>query len=142
MVRLETGVPFILLIRRFEAAPCGGLAKLPALVGDAEFDQMADVLNVVEEGLGRAALLEFAVVETGHDNMVDCVFGVGDGDSACLKGYLEITVCCDSSDSGSKGFRRLLRELLGLVEMNPVDCCMKDRHCQGLDSGHHQCLSD
>ena len=87
-------------------------------------------------------LLEFAVVETDHDNVVDCILGVGDGGLACVAGHLEVTVCCNSSDPGGEGFHGLRRELLGLVEMDRVDGWVEDRHCQGLDSRHHHCLGD
>ena len=40
-------------------------------MGNTELDQLVDVLDVVEEGLGRAELLEVAVIEAGHDDMVD-----------------------------------------------------------------------
>ena len=86
---------------------------------------MVDVLDLVEEGLSRTALLEVAVVETAED----CILGIGDGGLACVAGHLEVTVCCKTSDPGCKGFRGLLRELLGLAEMDRVDACMEDRHC-------------
>ena len=94
--------------------------------GVAEFDQVVDVPDVFEEDLSRAALLEVAVVETDNDNMVDCVFGVGDRGLTCMVGHLKVTVCCNSLDPGSEGFCGLLGGLLGLVEVNPVDCWMED----------------
>ena len=103
-VRLKMGVPLILLVRGLEAAHYGCLDNLLALVGIAELNQMVDVLDVVEEGLSRTALLEVTVDETGYDNVVDCILGVGDGGLACVAGHLEVTLCCDSSDPGGEGF--------------------------------------
>ena len=60
---------------------------------------------------------------------------------ACVAGHLEVTICCNSSDSCSEGFRGFIRELLGLMEVNPMDCWVEDQDRQGLDSAHHRRLS-
>ena len=69
-------------------------------MGDAEFDQLVDILNVTKEGLGRAVLLEVKVVEACHDCMAHGSLGVTDGDKALVAGLLELAVCCDYWDSG------------------------------------------
>ena len=81
---------------------------------------MVGVLSVVKEDLSRAELLEVVVIQAGHDNMVYCILGVGDRNLACMAGHLKVTVCRYSLDPGSEGFCGLLRQVLGLVEMNRV----------------------
>ena len=51
-------------------------------MGVAELDRMGGVLSVVS----RAELLEVAVIQAGHDNVVYCILGVGDRNLACVAG--------------------------------------------------------
>ena len=82
---------------------------------------MVDVIGVVEEDMSHAELLEVTVIETGHDDVVYCVPGVGDRNLACVAGHLKVIVCRHFFDPSSKSFCGLLRELLSFVETDCVD---------------------
>ena len=86
-------------------------------------------------------MLEAAVIQSSHDNMVCCILGVGDRNLARVARHLEVTVYRHFLDSGSEGSRGLLREVLGSVETSCVGVWMEDRYCQGLDFDHHLVLS-